>query len=173
MFEAELLAGLAKGSREIARAVVGHDALDLDAQACVVGHRRLKEGDGAGFSLVPHHPAKGDAGCIVDTDMDELPTDAEVAIDHTGLSSCDPMADGADPAKLLDIDMDELARILTLIAANRLQLQSAQLVQAQSTQNPADRGRRDAGVGRALLAGPALAAQALDLFDDLLRRRLA
>jgi hypothetical protein len=89
-----------------------------------------------------------------------------------GLSSCDPMADGADPAEL-DIDMDELARILTLLAANRLQLQSAQLVQAQSTQNPADRGRRDAGVGRDLLAGPALAPQALDLLDDLLRRRLA
>jgi hypothetical protein len=30
------------------------------------------------------------------------------------------MADGADPAELLDIDMDELARIVTLIAANRL-----------------------------------------------------
>jgi hypothetical protein len=58
-----------------------------------------------------------------------------------GLSSYDPMADGADPAELL-----EFARILTLIAANRLQLQSAQLVQTQSTQNPADLGRRDAGV---------------------------
>jgi hypothetical protein len=35
------------------------------------------------------------------------------------------MADGADPAELLDIDMDEFARILTLVAATRLGLQSA------------------------------------------------
>jgi hypothetical protein len=122
VFEAKLIAGLVKGSREIARAVVGHDPLDRDAQACVIGHRRLKESDGAGFSLIPHHPAKGDAGRIVDADMDELPANTEVAIDHAGLSSCDPMADGADPAELLDIDMDEFARILTLVAANRLGL---------------------------------------------------
>jgi hypothetical protein len=83
------------------------------------------------------------------------------------------MADGADPAKLLDIDMDEFARILTFIAANRLGLQSAQLVQAQSTQNPTDGGRRDASLGRDLLAGQALAAQSLDLLNDLQRRRLA
>jgi hypothetical protein len=105
--------------------------------------------------------------------MDELPANTEVAIDHAGLSSCDPMADGADPAELLDIDMDEFARILTLVAANRLGLQSAQLVQAQSTQNPTDSGRRDAGLGRDLLAGQALAAQSLDLLNDLQRRRLA
>ena len=133
MFEAELIAGLAKGSRAIARAVVGHDPLYRDAQACVIDHRRLKESDGAGFSLIPPHLAKGDAGRIVDADMDKLPSNTEVAIDDAGLSSCDPMADGADPAELLDIDMDEFARILTPIAANRLGLQSAQLVQAQST----------------------------------------
>jgi hypothetical protein len=51
--------------------------------------------------------------------MDELPANTEVAIDHAGLSSCDPMADGADPAELLDIDMDEFARILTLVAAKQ------------------------------------------------------
>ena len=105
--------------------------------------------------------------------MDELPTDAEVAIDHTGLSSCDPMADGADPAELLVIDVDELARILTLIAANRLQLQSAQPVQAQSTQNPADRGRRDAGVGRDLLAVQRWRRRRSIFLDDLPRRWLA
>ena len=110
MFEAKLIAGLVKGSREIARAVVGHDPLDRNAQACVIGHRRLKESDGAGFSLIPHHTAKGDAGRIVDADMDDFPANTEVAIDHAGLSSCDPMADGADPAELLDIDMDEFAR---------------------------------------------------------------
>ena len=105
--------------------------------------------------------------------MDELPANTEVAIDHTGLSACDPMTHGTDPAKLFDIEMDEFARILSLIAANRLRLESAQIVQAQSTQNPTNGGGRDAGLGRDLLAGPALAAQALDPLDDLLWRRLA
>jgi hypothetical protein len=35
-----------------------------------------------------------------------------------------------DPAELLDIDMDELTRVLPLIATDGLQLQSTQLVQA-------------------------------------------
>jgi hypothetical protein len=59
--------------------------------------------------------------------------------------------------------MDEFPRILTLVAANRLGLQSAQLIQAQSTQNLTDSGRRYVGLGRDLLAGQALAAQLLDL----------
>jgi hypothetical protein len=91
VLEAELLAGLAEGSREIARAVIGHDALDLDAEACVIGDGRFKEGDCALLPFVIHHSAEGDARCVVDTNMDELPTDTEVTVDHTCSSSRDPM----------------------------------------------------------------------------------
>jgi hypothetical protein len=56
-----------------------------------------------------------------------------------------------------------LTRVLPLIAADGLELQSAQLIQAQPPQHAADRGGRDAGLRRDLLAGPALAAQTLDL----------
>src|SRR6516165_5106842 len=105
--------------------------------------------------------------------MDELPADAEMAVDHAGLSSRDPMAHRADPAELLDIDVDELTRLFPLVTADGLRLQSAQLVQAQTTQNAADGGRRDADLGRNLPARPALAPQLLDLLDDLLRRRPA
>jgi hypothetical protein len=45
LLEAELLAGLAEGSREVARAVIDHDALDLDSEACVIDDGPLKEGD--------------------------------------------------------------------------------------------------------------------------------
>jgi hypothetical protein len=81
------------------------------------------------------------------------------------------MAHRADPAELLDIDVDELTRLFFLVTADGLRLQSAQLVQAQTTQNAADGGRRDADLGRNLPARPALAPQLLDLLDDLLRRR--
>src|SRR6516164_7398967 len=76
---------------------------------------------------------EGDTRCVVDADMDELPADAEMAVDHAGLSSRDPMAHRADPAELLDIDVDELTRLFPLVTADGLRLQSAQLVQAQTT----------------------------------------
>ena len=72
---------------EIARAVIGHDALHLDAEAGVVGDGRFEEGDGALFPLVLHHSAEGDARGIVDADMDELPADTEMAVDDTGATS--------------------------------------------------------------------------------------
>src|SRR6516164_1625160 len=79
------------------------------------------------------------------------------------------MAHRADPPELLDIDVDELTRLFPLVTADGLRLQSAQLVQAQTTQNAADGGRRDADLGRNLLARPALAPQLLDLLEDLQR----
>ena len=104
---------------------------------------------------------------------DELPANTGGgAIDHAGLSSCDPMepTEPIRPSFLISTWMSSPG-FLTLVAANRLGLQSAQLVQAQSTQNPTDRGRRDADLGRDLLARPALTAQSLDLLNDLQRRR--
>ena len=80
------------------------------------------------------------------------PADAEMAVDHARLSSRDPMAHRANPAELLDIDMDEVDWVFPLITADGLRLQSAQLVQAQPTQNAPDSGRRDADLGRDLLA---------------------
>src|SRR5512143_1425553 len=171
VLELELLASSAEVPREIERAVIGHDAPDLYAQACVIGHRCLEEGNGAGFPLVFHDLAEGDASCVVDTDMDKLPPNAEVTVDHAGLSSRDPMAHRADPPQLLDIDMDELARLLPLIAADGLRLQSAQFAQAQPTQNAADSGRRDADLGRDLLTRPALTAQLTNFFNDVFWRR--
>jgi len=53
-----------------------------------------------------------DPRSIVDADMDELPTDAVVTVDGARISSGDVVPDGADPAELFDIEMDELARML-------------------------------------------------------------
>ena len=41
--------------------------------------------------------------------MDELPADAEMAVDYARISPGDAVSHGADPAELLDIEMDELA----------------------------------------------------------------
>ena len=87
-----------------------------------------------------------------------------------GMSSGDAVPDGADPAELLDIEMDELARMLAFIAPDRFgRLQGTELVQAEPTQNTADGGWRDTGLGGDLLARPALAAQPFDLLNNPLR----
>ena len=51
--------------------------------------------------------------------MDVLPTDAEVAIDHAGLSAGDAMPHRANAAELLNVDVDGLTRVFALIAPNR------------------------------------------------------
>src|SRR3954447_8426074 len=98
--------------------------------------------------------------------MDELPADAAVAVDHSGMPSGDAVTDTADPAELFDVEVDELAWIVALITPDRFgRLQRAELVQSEPTQNPADGGWRDGGLGGDLLAGPALTAQPFDLLN--------
>ena len=51
--------------------------------------------------------------------MDELPADAVVTVDCARISPGDAMSDRADSAELLDIDVDELTRLLAFIAPDR------------------------------------------------------
>ena len=95
-----------EGFGPIAAALVGHDALDLHAHACIVGHSRLENGNGARLLLVLHDAAEGDPGGIVKADVDELPADA------AGVALADPIAGDAvtnalELAELLDVDVDE------------------------------------------------------------------
>jgi hypothetical protein len=141
-------------------------------QAGKVSNGGLEEGDGTLLALVGHDLHKRDARSIVDADMDELPADAAVAVDHARMPSGDAVPDTADSAELFNVEVNEFARVLALIAPDRLSgFQSTQLIQAEPTQDAADSGGRDAGLGSDLLAGPALTAQPLDLLDNRLRRR--
>jgi hypothetical protein len=119
VLEAQATAGVAEAAGSIAGAVVGHDALDGDAEACVVGDGDLEEGNGAGLALALHDAAEGDARGIVDTNVDELPADAAI-VALAGAVTGDAMAYAVELAKLLDIDVDEFAGPPALIAARRL-----------------------------------------------------
>ena len=75
----------------------------------------------------------------------------------------DAMAEPIELAELLDVDVDQLTRVLALIAPDRFsRLQRGELVEAEPPQDPADSRRRDADLGGNLLAGVALPAQSLD-----------
>ena len=80
------------------------------------------------------------------------------------------MADTVDPAELLDIEVDHLARAFTLVAAHRLcRLQGREFVEPEPSQDAADSGRRHPDLRCDLLAGAALTPKRRDLIDNGLR----
>ena len=72
--------------------------------------------------------------------MDELPADAFTSTSAITLAPAiagDAMANTVDSAELFDIEMDQLARVLALVAAHRLgRFQGGQLVEPQTPQEP-------------------------------------
>jgi len=101
-------------------AVVGHDSFDLDAVAGEELQRPLKEGDcGDGF-LVFEDFDVGEAGGVVDGDVNELPAllvgFAVIALGGPTGGPGDPVAGPGDLAELLDVDVDQLAGPGALIA---------------------------------------------------------
>src|ERR1700750_1045973 len=171
VLEAEAAAGVTEGEGPVARAVVGHDTLDLDAQGRVVGDGGLEEGCSASLALVGLYLGEGDARSVVDADMDELPADA-ACIALTGSVAGDAMADLVELAELLDVDVDQFAGAVPFVSAGWFgRLQRTQLVEAQALQYTAHRGRRDGDLGGDRLAGQPLAAQYFNTVDHKLRRR--
>ena len=84
-----------------------------------IGNSSFQEGDSTIFALVGPDLDEGDPRGIVDADVDELPTNAKVTIHRAGISSSDAVPHRTDATELLNIEVDELARILALIASDR------------------------------------------------------
>ena len=84
------------------------------------------------------------------------------------------MTDALETTELLDVDVDHLAGMLALVAADRLgRFDIPEPRQSGTLENAANGGGRDADSGGDLLARHALATQACDAFDHIGRRRLA
>ena len=58
-----------------------------------------------------------DAGCVVDCDMYEVPADASIAV---LAPARDSMAHASDSPEFLDVEVQELAGPLLLVASDRL-----------------------------------------------------
>src|SRR6516162_7684132 len=139
--------------------MVSHHALDADTELGEVSDSGLKKSHGTFLALIWHNLHEGDARSIIDADVDELPTDAMMAIDRATIATGDAMSHRADPAELLNIEMDQLARVLALIAADRLgRLQRGESVQPEPMQDAADGCWRYPDLGCDLLARVALPA---------------
>jgi hypothetical protein len=138
VLEAQIPTGISKGKGLIATAVVGHDASDGNAEAFVICHCGFEKRNSAAGLLIGQDLGEGNAGMVVNADVDELPADA-TAVALAGPIPGDPMADLVEAAKLLDIDVDHVAGVLSLVATHRLgRFQIAHPVQSQTPQDAAD-----------------------------------
>ena len=74
-----------------------------------------EKGGSALLLLVGHDGGEGQAGCVVDGDMQVFPAGAALAALAVAVAG-DAMADTVDAAELLDVEVDQLARVLALVA---------------------------------------------------------
>jgi hypothetical protein len=119
-----------------------------DAETLVIGHSRLEKGNRAVCRLVGLDLGEGDAGMVVNTDVDEIPAGAAAPVWTTRIAG-EAVADPLETPELFDVDVNDLAWTLALIAAFRLGgLQIPYPIQAQAAQNAADGGRRHLDLGR-------------------------
>src|SRR6266849_4913551 len=171
VLETQIPAGIPKSKGLITTAVVGHNASNGDAEAFVIRHCGFEKRNGAAGLLIGQDLGEGDTGMVVNADVDELPTDA-TTVALAGPVSGDPMADLVEAAELLDIDVDHVAGVLSLVTTHRLsRLQVAHPVQPQASQDATDSRRRYRQVRGDLFPGETLPAEGFDLFDDRRRRR--
>src|SRR3954452_5869284 len=162
MLDAQIPTSIAECEGLVATPIIGHDARDGDAEAFVISHSRLEEGNSTLRRLIGLDLGEGDAGMVVNADVDEIPTGATAFVRATRIAG-DPVADTLETPEFFDVEVNDFAWILALIATFRLgRLQIADPVQAQAAQDAADGGRRHLDLGRDLLAGVALPAQGLD-----------
>ena len=101
----------------VAVAVVGEHALDLDALLGVPAVGAAEEADTVGWAFAPEQFCVGEAGVVVDREVQVLPAGVAAAGEAI---SVDPLPDRPETAQLLDIDVHELAGPLALVAAHRL-----------------------------------------------------
>lgn len=65
-----------EGFRFVAGAIVPHDPRNGDTEAGIIGDGRIEKGNGAVLSLIRQDLREGDAGGIVDCDVNIFPADA-------------------------------------------------------------------------------------------------
>lgn len=122
------------------KVTVSHDTGDRDTEAAEVGNDGPQEGNCALLLLVGQDLGEGDPRCIVDGDVDKLPAGAP-GLAQPSIAG-DPVTDAVEARELLDVDVNQLAGVSPLVAANRLGgLERCQAIEAEALEDAADGGR--------------------------------
>src|SRR3954471_21777286 len=135
----------------ITRAVVGHHALDGDAVAAVEGDGAAQESSDGGGLLVGKYFGVGQARGVVDGDVDVVPTGRLAAAPGgvgnrqlvVAAGARDALARAAlDAPELLDVNVDQFAGPLALIALSGLETQASELAHPDPREDPRHRRQR-------------------------------
>src|SRR5262249_34261456 len=121
-----------------------------------------QERDGAFLLLVGEDLGTRYPGMVIDSDVDEFPActlTAAIACAASGYA----VAYAAETAELLNIEMDDLAWFLALVAWMwLLQLEAREPAEGATFETAGGAGSGDADLGRDVLLGAALTAQVFD-----------
>ena len=115
MFDAEVAAGGGEVFGAIGRSAIGQDALDFDVVQSVKVDGLMKSVEDALDLFVWEEAGEGQAGMIIDGDVETFDAGARVA--H-GAIACRADARTAEAAQFLDVEMEELAWVSAFVAHN-------------------------------------------------------
>ena len=118
--------------------------------------------ENAGDLLVREEAGKGEAGVVVDGDVEAFDAGARIA---EGAIAGGADAGPREAAQFLDVEMKEFARVSTLVTLWRRfgRLEGGEAMEAVAAQDPGDGSLGDLKNGEDLGVGAALAAQSEDV----------
>ena len=157
---------MAKLVRAVAAAVVGEQGAHHDAVTREELEGLVEEGDGGGGLLVGQHLGEGEAGVIVDSDVQGLKAGMLMLAATPAIGA---QKDLLITGQALDIEVQQIAGMRVLIANHgRCGMKIAPAAEAGALENAADRGRAESGAASDLIAWGVLAAELDDLVDQRL-----
>jgi hypothetical protein len=120
----------------------------------------VEESDGAGMALIGHDLGKSETRSVVDHDMHELPTGSWSMV---AAIAGDAMACALDAAEFFDVEMDELARELALVAHDwRGGIEGGEVCEAVAVEEARNGGFGESTLARDLKSGQAQPTQGED-----------
>jgi len=164
VFDAELATGGGEVFGTVGGAAIGQDALDLDVVKSVEVDGLVEGVEDAWDFLVWEDAGKGEAGMIIDSDVEAF--DACAGVAH-GAIARGANAWHREAAEFFDVQMEEFAWVVTFVADDgRARLQSRETVEAVPAEDPGDGGLGNRDHGEDLGVGATLAAQGDDVRFD-------
>jgi len=165
VFESEIAAGSGEVFGAVRRSAIGQDVLDCDVVQSVKVDGPMKSVEDALDFFVWEQAGEGQAGMIIDGDVETFDAGARVA--HG------PITGGADSrtaeaAQFLNVEMEELAWVSAFVANHRRsRFQSCQPLQAVTAKDAGNGGLGDADHGEDLSVRAPLTAQGEDVCLEL------
>ena len=161
-----MVAGGGKGFGAIGRAAIGEDLLDVDAMSGVEGEGLVESVEDALGPFIWEQTSEGEAGVIINGDVEAFDAGAGVALSAVA-GGADAWA--SEAAKLLDVEVEEVAWGLAFVAQRRRfgRFESREAVEVMTAQDAGKSGLGDREHHHDLGVGTALAAQSEDLGFEL------